>query len=101
MSCETTLTDFELGDDVRVATVFKDSAGTAINPSAVYFKFTTPAGAETIYQYGVDAQLVRDSTGNYHVDIDASMLGVFRWKFYSTGSGKGADAGKFRVVSTY
>lgn len=92
---------FELNDSVRAATVFKNTSGTAVDPANVFFKFKTPGRVETIYQYGVDVELVKDSTGNYHVDIDANETGIWKWKFYSTGSGQAADAGRFTIQNNY
>ena len=92
---------FELNDAPRVTAEFLNPDGSAFDPSAVFFKFKNPSRIETVYQYGVDAALVKDSTGNYHVDIDANAVGLWKWKFYATGSGQSAQAGEFQVTNNY
>lgn len=90
--------EFNLDDEVRVTGVFKDDAGAEADPSTVKFKFRPPGSATvTTYVYGTDVQLVKDSTGNYHVDIDANVPGTWKWRWISTGSVKGATTGSFRV----
>lgn len=90
--------EFDLGDDVRVSGVFKDTNGDEGDPTAVTFKFRPPGAASpTIYVYGTDGELVRDSLGNYHVDIDADLPGTWKWRWIAEGSIKSAKKGSFRV----
>lgn len=91
------MNQYSKGDLVRCSASFADSAGAATNPTAVLFQVKTPAGTTTTYVYGTDAQLVRPSTGNYYVDVDASQVGTYHYRFYSTGTGQAADEGSFRV----
>lgn len=91
---------YDVGDLVRVTGAFTNSAGTALDPAVVKFKFTNPAGVTTTYTFGTDAQLVKDSTGNYHVDLDASVKGTFRYRWFSTGNGQAAGEHKFFVKTS-
>lgn len=91
------MNQYSKGDLVRCSASFATSAGAATNPTAVLFQVKTPAGSTTTYTYGTDAQLVRASTGNYYVDVDASQVGTYHYRFYSTGTGQAADEGSFRV----
>lgn len=88
---------FDIGDLVRASAAFTDSAGTAIDPTAVYLKYVTPAGVTTTLTYGVDVALVRDSAGNYHADISATDDGDWHYRWYSTGSGQASEEHWFRV----
>lgn len=88
------------GDLVRCSGAFTDSDGNATDPTVVLFKFQNPAGTETSYTYGVDAELVKDSTGNYHVDINANAVGTWYYRFYSTGTGQAADESAFIVADS-
>jgi hypothetical protein len=88
---------YDLGDLVRVSAAWTNAAGTAIDPTAVFAKYKDPSGSTTTLTYGTDLALVKDSTGNYHVDIDANEAGTWRYRFYSTGTGQGAEEGNFYV----
>jgi hypothetical protein len=93
--------EYAPGALVQVAAVFRNPAsGALMDPAAVLFKFKDPAGVVTTYTYGTDSQLVKDSTGKYHVDINASSVGRWYYKFYSTGSGQAAFENHFSVKST-
>jgi uncharacterized protein YfaS (alpha-2-macroglobulin family) len=93
--------NYDKGDLVRIAAVFRNSAGALIDPTVVLFKFTTPALVTTTYTYPADAQLVKDSTGNYHVDLDANANGRWLVRFYSTGTGQAAAEDEFFVTSNF
>jgi hypothetical protein len=88
---------YDKGDLVRCSVIFATAAGIAMDPAAVKFQFTTPAGVTTIYTYGTDASLVKDSTGNYHVDVNADEYKKYLYHWYSTGIGKAAKQGAFYV----
>lgn len=89
---------YDKGDLVRVAAVFTNTAGTAIDPTAVLFQFRGPGVDTTDYTYGTDTELVKDSTGNYHVDINANASGKWYYRFYATGTGQSADEDYFAVA---
>lgn len=88
---------FTLGELIRVSGTFTNSAGTAADPTGVLFKYMNPEGTSIALVYGVDAALVKDSTGNYHIDVDANQTGTWRWRFYATGTGQTAEEGSFTV----
>ena len=90
---------YDVGDLVRCTGTFA-SSGSNVNPSTVMFKVKSPAGTVTTYTYGTDAALVRDSTGVYHVDVDAAMAGEYAYRFWSTGTGQAAAEKQFLVVAT-
>lgn len=87
---------YDIGDLVRCTGTFA-SSGANVNPAAVMFKAKSPAGVVTTYTYGVDAALVRDATGVYHVDVSATEAGDWSYRFWSTGTGQAAAEGQFGV----
>lgn len=95
------MTTYDKGDLVRATGTFTTSAGAATDPTAVFVKYTNPSGSITTLTYGTDAALVKDSTGVYHVDIDANAVGAWTYRFYSTGTGQAAAEGDFFVKSAY
>jgi hypothetical protein len=88
---------YDLGDLVKVSGAFTDADDVAQDPAAVYVQIKTPAGTVTSYQYGVDADVVKAGTGSYYINVDADEVGLWDYRWYSTGSGQAADEGQFRV----
>lgn len=92
---------YQVGDLVRATGTFTNAAGTATNPDAVLCEYRDPSGNLTDFEYGVDAELVRDSTGVYYVDIDADEAGWWHYRFWSTGTGQAAaEPSRFHVQSS-
>ncbi len=87
----------DLGDLVRVSVEFRNTSGDLADPTAVNMSQRTPAGVTTTYIYSTDAELVKDSTGKYHVDVSASEAGVWYYRFFSTGTGQAAEERQFKV----
>ena len=92
---------YDKGDLVTCRGTFTDSDGNAQDPDAIYCKVTDPSGNTDSYQYGVDAELVRSSTGVYYVNVDADEVGVWYYRFYSTGAGQAAEESSFTVDETW
>jgi hypothetical protein len=88
---------YDVGALVRCSGVFTNRSGTAVDPTVVGFKVKNPSGTVTTYTYGSGAQVVRDSAGHYHVDVDANAPGQWHYRFYSTGTGQAASEGVFDV----
>lgn len=86
---------YDIGDVVRCQATFTNSAGTALDPTGLTFKFKTPAGVVTTYTYGVDGQLLRTTTGVYYVDLNVTIDGIWHYRFDGTGSGQGASENRF------
>lgn len=91
------MNQYSKGDLVRCSASFATSAGAATDPTAVLAQVRNPAGTTTTYTYGTDAELVKVSTGNYYVDVNANQVGTWHYRFYSTGTGQAADEGSFKV----
>ena len=90
---------YNVGDLIRTTGTFTNADGTATDPTAVFAAYGDPSGNTTTLEYGVDVALVRDSTGNYHVDIDADEAGRWYYRFYSTGTGQASsENGAFGVL---
>lgn len=92
--------NYDLGDLVRCTGNFKNTAGADINPTTITCQIKKPDSTITSYTYGTDAELIRDSTGNYHLDVNANAVGRWYYRFSSTGTGQAAAEGSFRVLSS-
>lgn len=77
---------YDLGDVRRLAVAITDSAGDAADPTGLTFTLQPPDGVTVTYVYGTDAELVKDSVGNYHVDITLAQAGRHAYKFTATGA---------------
>ena len=89
---------YKIGQIARCTGTFRDEDDTLQDPGAVYFHLIDPSENETTLTYGVDATLIKQSTGIYYVDVTADEAGVFQYRFYSTGSYQTADEDQFEVV---
>ena len=83
---------FNLGQKIRVGYSYTDQAGVAADPGAVFVVVREPGSNVTTYQYGVDADVVKDDTGEYHIDLPLSIAGIWAVRGYSTGSVQAATA---------
>lgn len=88
---------FQDGDKVRLSAAFTDIDEAASDPGGVLCKVREPDGTVTTYTYGTDAALIKDSTGNYHLDFLTSSPGRHRYGFYGITSGQAVAEGEFRV----
>ena len=71
---------YDIGDVVRWSVAFTDSDGTAVDPTAVTFKYQDPSGTET------SIAAVNDAVGAYHYDVTIDEAGVWHGRFEGTGS---------------
>jgi hypothetical protein len=91
---------FDIGDIIRLSAEFKDTAGAYVDPGQIVARVRDPLGAITVYTYGVDAALIRDATGKYRLDIEATKEGVWFWRFEGKLSNKGAGESSFTVADS-
>jgi len=74
-----------LGSSVRASVEFR-VVGVATDPTTIAFRFRQPNGTETSYLYGVDAEIVRTSAGDYYVDVAYVAAGNWRFRWVGTGA---------------
>lgn len=88
---------YDVGDLVTVRGAFTDANDDPADPSALSFAFEDPSGNVTTYVYLTDAQLVKDSVGNYSVEVSVDEPGDWHYRWIATGTGQGAQIGQFAV----
>lgn len=92
------MSKYYVGSAIRTTVVVKNAAGTAIDPTTLKVAFTAHSGYTKTYVYLTDAELVKDSTGNYHADyVIENETGKWRYKWTATGTGAGVAKGEFTV----
>ena len=85
---------------VRLTGTYRNRVtGAVADPTTVTFKVTDPNSATTTYVYGTDAQLVKDSTGVYHVDLSLDLPGLYYYRFLGTGAVKAAGQKVLNVLA--
>lgn len=90
---------YEAGNLVRISARFLDLNNTMFDPAAVIFRIVGPSSNVT-YQYGVNAAVVRDAAGAYHVDVDTTAgAGPWIYRVYATGNGQASRSGSFSVTA--
>ena len=90
---------YDKGDLVRRTVVFKNSAGTPTDPTDVTYKLTEPDGTVTVFEYNPGA-IVKDSTGNFHVDITPDQVGTHSELWVGAGAVQQTDESTWFVRLT-
>ncbi len=72
--------------------------GVAVDPTTITLEILAPDETLLTLLYGADSDLVRDSAGHYHYDLDVTQSGKWLYKWIGTGAAQGVEEGEFRVV---
>jgi uncharacterized protein YfaS (alpha-2-macroglobulin family) len=91
---------YEVGQRVRCAVTFTVN-GTNTDPTTVKAKVKDPSGNITTYTYGSDTELVKDVTGQYHIDVDTDERGEWHIRFEGTGTCMAVEESAFRVRTSF
>mgnify|MGYP003347994239 FL=1 len=90
-------TSYDRGDLVRLTATFTVS-GVATDPSGVVLYVRQPSGTLTTLTYGVDAAIVKVSTGIYRYDYNAATAGPVSYRWAGASPAQAADQNSFFVV---
>ena len=83
---------YDVGDVAHIYVVFTDTeTGDLVDPDAVSLIVVSPNGIRS------QPLVTNDSTGQYHVDVPITASGTWRYRWQSTGTGAGAEEGRFYV----
>jgi hypothetical protein len=91
---------YDIADIVTLSGAFTNSGGVATDPTTITFDLTEPDAVTTSYVYGTDSELVKDSTGNYHVAWPITKSGLHAWRMAGTGAVETAQEGVFYARPT-
>lgn len=93
------MTTYLIGETIRLSATFVDNDSDAIDPTTVTVEIKDRDSAtNTVYVYGVDAEVVKDGVGLYHCDYLAVTAGMFDYSFIGSGaSGASAQQSFFRI----
>lgn len=76
---------FDVADQVRATVVFRNSSELATDPTTIVVTVNGPGTNILNYTYGIGPNIVRDTTGTYHVDFTCTDNG--RWWVTWNGTG--------------
>jgi hypothetical protein len=90
------LTGVDIGDRVRISVQIQVS-GVDTDPTGLVFKWKEYGQDVATYTYGVDSEIVKDDTGNYHIDIDQTRSKTHQYVWEATGTAVGAEGSTITV----
>ncbi len=96
----TTVNEYDVGDAVRVTCSTTTDAGVPTDPTGLTVRYKVAGGTPVVKTYGVDSEVVKDSSGEFHFDIavTSDMNGALvKYRWVATGAVAGADEKAFQV----
>lgn len=91
------MNSYALGTAVKLEVTFSDLDGMLFDPPTVALIWKKKGGSETRYDYGTDAELVRDSLGVYYAWVVPDAPGEYCYRSETTGTGQVANEDDFIV----
>lgn len=91
-------TTYSIGALVRETGTFRNASSALGDPTKVYFDLQKPDGSITYSTYSAGTTaLTKSGTGVYYKDIPTTALGLYEYRWHSTGSIYTASEGYFSV----
>lgn len=89
---------YPIGNLIQMQGVFRDASNNLYDPPVVKVSYRAPDGTLTTKVYGTDAEVTKDSTGTYTLQINANQVGTWyhRW-FCDHATIKAASESKFYI----
>jgi hypothetical protein len=91
-----TVNAYDIGDLVRAEGHFT-VAGVSTDPTTCVVKYQDPSGTVSTKTYGSDVEVVKDSTGRYHINISPNASGTWYFRFIGTGAAQAGGEQAFIV----
>ena len=89
---------YDVGDKIRISGSFTAS-GVLSDPASVVFKLYNRKVLIETHTYGISADLIKDSVGNYHIDYVIPVLGNYSYDFIGSGTIDASETGFFIAKS--
>lgn len=78
---------FYIGGRKRItAKCYAVGTTTLIDPTNASFIYEAPDGTETTKTYPADVEVVHESTGIFHIDVDCPTAGKWKIRFVASGA---------------
>jgi len=89
---------YDIGDITRCAVIFTLAAGSTVDPTKVYFAVQKPDGAIANSTYSaLTTDITRSALGHYYRDVICTGMGLYEYRFWSTGTAQAAEESYFSV----
>jgi len=88
-----------IGDVRRMTASYQDSDLAYVDPTTITLHIVDPSGNITTYIYETDAELVKDSTGQYHADYSLDEAGIWKYDWVATGTVQGTEGGSWMTLA--
>jgi hypothetical protein len=95
-----TINYYKLGQKVRCTVNFTVS-GVLTDPTTVTCKVMDPSGNVLTYAYPAAPELVKESTGIYHIDVIADEKKQWNFRFEGTGTCTAVEESTFGVRTVF
>lgn len=90
-----------IGNTERLTVNVYDAADTDTDVVTLTCTVMKPDGGSTVYTYGTDVNIDRESDGDYYCDVTPDQSGRWLYRWAGTGSGYTVvDAGSFVVQAS-
>lgn len=82
---------------------FRDKDLVLQDPPTICLRVQEPGGAVSVYVYGTDAIVIKDSTGKYHADFSTTgKAGTWYYRWYAPpGTAQSAKDASFTVTQLF
>ena len=79
---------YEVGDTTRLAGAWTNpkstpNANDPFDPTTIKISYRTPSGTLMTKEFGVGTEIVKDSVGNYYMDVALTESGRWYYRTYS------------------
>lgn len=91
------MAQYDIGDSNLISVNFTDKDGTSVDPTLVILRMKPPLSVTVEYTYPGNGQIIKDSTGKYHINYPITLSGVYYGKWAGTGAVVGVEEFSFTV----
>ena len=92
---------YDVGDSARLSAAFVDINNNAADPNTITVKYKPPGQSVVTKVYGTDIEVVRDSAGNFHIDLLVSLAGEWQYRWEGTGTVTAAAQNSFTATAAF
>lgn len=93
------MSSYYVNDTIRIAAAFRSDENALVDPGSVSLTITHD-GTSTTYIYGVGADIVRPTVGNYYINYLLLATGELSYEWNSSGATTASRIGGFSILQS-